>query len=118
MFRSHQDSSARSAISTLVFFLGGFAVQNLPAMQERCRFGKIPWRRKWQPTPAFLPEKSHGWRSLAGYCPWGVQRSRTLLSDSSSNILYYLLLVADIFAASESTIKKRKKRIGWILILW
>ena len=27
---------------------------------------KIPWRRKWQPTPAFLPEKSHGQRSLAG----------------------------------------------------
>ena len=32
---------------------------------------KIPWRRKWQPTPVFLPGKSHGWRSLAGYSPWG-----------------------------------------------
>ena len=32
--------------------------------------GKIPWRRKWQPTPVFLPGKSHGWRSLAGYSPW------------------------------------------------
>ena len=29
--------------------------------------GKIPWSRKWQPTPAFLPGKSHGQRSLAGY---------------------------------------------------
>ena len=28
---------------------------------------KIPWRRKWQPTPVFLPGKSHGQRSLAGY---------------------------------------------------
>ena len=28
---------------------------------------KIPWRRKWQPTPVFLPGKSHGWRSLVGY---------------------------------------------------
>ena len=28
---------------------------------------KIPWRRKWQPTPVFLPEESHGQRSLAGY---------------------------------------------------
>ena len=27
---------------------------------------KIPWRRKWQPTPAFLPGKSHGQKSLAG----------------------------------------------------
>ena len=33
--------------------------------------GKIPWRRKWQPTQVFLPGKSHGPRSLAGYGPWG-----------------------------------------------
>ena len=26
--------------------------------------GKIPWRRKWQPTPVFLPGESHGQRSL------------------------------------------------------
>ena len=32
---------------------------------------KIPWRRKWQPTPVFLPGKSHGQRSLVGYSPWG-----------------------------------------------
>ena len=32
---------------------------------------KIPWRRKWQPTPVFLPEKSQ--RSLTGYSPWGSQ---------------------------------------------
>ena len=31
--------------------------------------GKIPWRRKWQPPPGFLPGKSHGQRSLAGYSP-------------------------------------------------
>ena len=30
-----------------------------------------PWRRKWQPTPVFLPGKPLGWRSLAGYSPWG-----------------------------------------------
>ena len=35
--------------------------------------GKIPWRRKWQPTPVFLPGKSQGWRSLAGYSPWGLK---------------------------------------------
>ena len=28
--------------------------------------GKIPWRRKWQPTPVFLPGESHRQRSLAG----------------------------------------------------
>ena len=31
--------------------------------------GKIPWRRKWQPTPVFLPGESHGQRSLGGYSP-------------------------------------------------
>ena len=31
--------------------------------------GKIPWRRAWQPTTAFLAEESHGQRSLAGYSP-------------------------------------------------
>ena len=32
-------------------------------------------RRKWQPTPVFLPEKSHGRRSLVGYGPWGRKES-------------------------------------------
>ena len=39
------------------------------------KVGKIPWRRKWQPTPVFLPGKSHGLRSLAGYSPWGRKES-------------------------------------------
>ena len=30
---------------------------------------KIPWRRKWQPIPAFLPGESHGQKSLVGYSP-------------------------------------------------
>ena len=40
---------------------------------RRCGFnpwvGKILWSRKWQPTPVFLPGKSHGQRSLVGYSP-------------------------------------------------
>ena len=38
------------------------------------------WRRKWQPTPVFLPGESHGRRSLVGYSP-RVAKSRTQLSD-------------------------------------
>ena len=37
--------------------------------------GKIPWKRKWQPTPVFLPGKSHQQRSLEGYSPWGHKES-------------------------------------------
>ena len=35
------------------------------------------WRRRWHPTPALLPGKSHGQRSLIGYSPWGHKESGT-----------------------------------------
>ena len=48
---------------------------------RRCRFDpwirKVPWRRKWQPAPVFLPGKSHAWRSLECYSPWGSKESDT-----------------------------------------
>ena len=51
--------------------------KNLPAMQEMQEtgfdlwVGKIPWKKKWQPTPVFVAEKSHLQRSLTGYNPKG-----------------------------------------------
>ena len=52
---------------------------------ERCEdsrllFGNhqhIDQRRRWHPTPVFLPGKSHGWRSLVGCSPWGREESDT-----------------------------------------
>ena len=41
------------------------------------RVGKTPWRRAWQPTPVFLPGKSHRQRSLVGYSLWGHKESDT-----------------------------------------
>ena len=38
-------------------------------------WGKIPWRKKWRSTPVFLPEKSHGQRSLVVYIPEGLKKS-------------------------------------------
>ena len=38
---------------------------------------KIPWRRKWQPTPVFLPGDFHGQRNLEGYSSWGHKGSDT-----------------------------------------
>ena len=49
-------------------------VKHLPAMWEtwvQSLDQEDPLRRKWQPTPVLLPGKSHGWRSLVGYSPWG-----------------------------------------------
>ena len=56
---------------------GGSVVKKPPVMQELQRCGvdpwvrKIPWTRKWQPAPVFLPRQSH-----AGYSPPGLQRAR------------------------------------------
>ena len=41
------------------------------------RARKIPWSRKWQPTPVTLPGESHGQRSLVGYSPWGLKELET-----------------------------------------
>jgi len=50
---------------------------HLPVQETRFNpwVGKIPWRRKWQPPPVFLPGQSHGQRSLVGYSPWGHKES-------------------------------------------
>ena len=48
-------------------------VKNPPANAGDARDAgvKVPWSRKWQPTPVFLPGKFHGQRILVGYSPWG-----------------------------------------------
>ena len=38
-------------------------------------FTFMHWRRKWQPNLVLLPGKSHGWRILVGYSPWGRKES-------------------------------------------
>ena len=60
----------------------------------RCRrgrfdpsIGKIPWRRKWQPTPVFLPGKPHGQRGLAGYSPRGCKESG-MIEGLNDNKIY------------------------------
>ena len=57
-------------------------VKNPPANAGDLRDGgfnswvrKIPCKRAWQLTPVFLPEESHGQRSLAGYSAWGCKES-------------------------------------------
>ena len=73
-------------------FPGGSVVKNMACQWRRYRFnswmGMILWRRKWQPTLVFLPGKSHGQRSLAGYSPWGCQRVRhDLVTKTATSIM-------------------------------
>ena len=53
---------------------------------------KIPRRRKWQPTPVFLPGKSHGQRGLVGCSPWGCRESDT--TESLSNNSWLVLSIS------------------------
>ena len=52
--------------------------------------GRIPWRRKWLPTPVFLPGKSHGQRSLAGYSPQDCKRLVHDLNNSNRSCNFFL----------------------------
>ena len=67
--------------------------------RKRCGFDpwvrKIPQRRKRQPTPVFLPGKSHGQRSPEGYSPWGRKES-------------------DTTEATQHTLKRRKKVLAQV----
>ena len=76
-YKPHFDTSVCQFLSSLV----AQTVKHLPTMRKTTGFNpwvrKISWRSKWQPTPVFLPGKSHGRRSLVGYCPWGCKESDT-----------------------------------------
>ena len=84
LHRVRHDSSDLAAAAAAAGFPGGSNgnvsacnARDLGSTWVRSLVGKIPWRRKWQPTPAFLPGKSHGWRTLVGYSPWGCKEMDT-----------------------------------------
>ena len=45
----------------------------------------LVWRKKWQPTPVFLPGKSHEQKSLEGYSPWGHKEFDTTEQLNNNN---------------------------------
>ena len=63
----------------------------------------IPWRRAWQPTPVFLPGKSHGQRSPTGYSH-GIAKSQTRLSvwAHTHRLLTVILKIKNNFFVSLS----------------
>ena len=66
--------------------------------------GKIPWRRKWQPTPVSFSGKFHGQRNPVGYSPWGHKESNmtehTYFWYSLLNTALFLLVVLESSAVS------------------
>ena len=73
----------------MVLWLSG---KELACQCRRCGFnpcvGKTPWRRKWQPTPAFLPGESHGQGSLVDYGPQGCKTVRRDLETRKQQAMY------------------------------
>ena len=71
---------------------------------RRCRFNpwvrKISWRRKWHPTPVFLPEKSHEERSLAGYSPRGRNSQAHLVTKPQWHFSQYSYLAFDYYVSN------------------
>ena len=85
--RNDQRGEKREKLTAFLFLDHGF----LPGISLNWEKGKVlflneisfnyitelDWRRQWQPTPVLLPRKSHGWRSLVVYSPWGLEGSDT-----------------------------------------
>ena len=75
-------------------FLGGSDIKesahNVGDLGSIPGFGKILWRKEWQPTPVFLPGKSHRQRSLEGYSPWSCKESDTTEQTTHTHHLYLM----------------------------
>ena len=73
--------------------------------------GKVPWKRKWQPTPVFLPGKSHGQWSLAGCSLWGHKELNTtyLLNN---NKIYRWGQTGYLESKEKDSVNRKFLRIG------
>ena len=88
-------------VYTLQGFPGGSEVK-ASACNVEDWVRKIPWRRKWQPTPVFLPGGSHGQRSLVGYSPRGRKEL-----DTTEQLHFHTLFRKTIFGCAGSSLLGR-----------
>ena len=89
-------------------------VKNVPAMQEIWDdpwVGKIPWRRKWQPIPVFLPGEVHGQRSLEGCSPVAKKPMLT----PCWNCCFGLFFVAIVIIIYRMACLRESCPSGWLL---
>ena len=80
------DTAEQLSFSLNIYFISIYLLPRWLSSKEstcqcrRWRFnpwvGKIFWRKKWQPTPVFLSEKSHGQKSLVGCSSYSCKRVR------------------------------------------
>ena len=90
----HKAGKAITSLLKIYYWLSRRLTGKRSACQCRRRgldpwVGKTPWRRPWQPTPVFLPGKSHGQRSLAGYGRCSHKESDLTEELSNNNKIIY-----------------------------
>ena len=78
------------SLCVIIDFPSGSAIKNLPVdagdVGSVSGLGRSPGGEKCQASPVFLPEKSHGWRNLTGYSPWGSHRVRCDLATEHGHM--------------------------------
>ena len=86
----------------VIFHLGlpwWFSGRDSDCQWRKLRFNpwvkEILWRNRWQPTLVFLPGKSSGPRSLAGYSPWGC-KSQMLLCNQTTKTIFHNMYVPQL----------------------
>ena len=83
-------------LTSLIYVLSQWLINKEYLQCRRPRFDpwlrKIPWRRKRQPTPVFLPGKSHGQRTLVSYSPQGCKESDMTEGTELASLTYKALL--------------------------
>ena len=73
---------------------------------------KIPWRRKWQPTPIVLPGESYGQRSLVGYSPWGYKGSHMIEVIEHTYLKYFFQIFVE-FCLDGTSLNIHFKQMLW-----
>ena len=93
-FKNCFDIQISSSFYSSLHFLVSICLVK-PLLFHYCHL--TPWRRKWQPTPVFLPGESHGRRSLVGYGPQGPKESDTTerLHSLTHSMSFYSVSTVD-----------------------
>ena len=77
--------------------------------------GRFPGRGKWQPTPVFLAEKSHGQRNLVGYSPKGRKELDTTEQLGTIFSHYKITEIFQLVKTKESRVIVSLKECGFII---
>ena len=72
------------------------------------------WRRKWQPTPVFLPGEFHGQRNLAGYNPWHCKVERDLVTKTTT---IYVIKIKN-YSTWKTLLRRWKNMLHTAITFW